>query len=304
MWIRYCAVARIAQSDVTTFLLYSRCALKNLRAYFVIKQDVRISLDFLISEKIMKLHTRLAIAAACFVSSVPVIASTTTYDFSGVYNVAGGSQAYNGKFSIVDPIETSIRPAYAADVTSPSYASIWSGTSKFYTGGIDLDITFASGAKVTASTFDIVVNNTTFQGNGAPYPQGLSVQLYPSTTSVIAPTVSVCDTPTGVCGEDDDPLYEDATQAAIMATTGVYFAFYNAPNEVSAGVPDLTLFGLNAGLGIFSTNALGQPTTTLTSFNSISATVTESPVPVPAAWMLMATGVLTFASQIRRNKRA
>lgn len=253
----------------------------------------------------MKLLTRFAIIGACISISVPVLANTTTYSFSGIYNIAGGSQSYTGSFSIVDPVETSIKPFMAADITAPAYSSIWSGTSKFYTGGIDLNITFASGAQVTAASFDTVVNNTTFQGSGSPYPLGLSVQIYPSTTAIIPPSADVCATPTGVCGEDDDPLYHDETETAIMAITGVYFAFYNAPDLVSDGVPDLaSSFGLNGGLGIFTVEK-GFPTTTLTSLNSLTSIVTESPVstvPLPAAWIMMATGLLGFTTRTLRNK--
>ncbi len=251
----------------------------------------------------MKPQTLLAVAA-CFAVSLPAVADITNYSFSGVYNVAGGSQTYTGSFTTVDPALTSVRPASAPDVTLPQFASIWSGTSNFFTGGIDLDITFASGTKITASSFDIVVNNTTFQGEGSPYPMGLSVQLYPSEISIAAPTSDVCATPTGVCGEDDDPLYHDATQAAIMTISNVYFAFYNGPDGDSHVMPNLadTFGAANGGLGIITPNSYGFTTTQLTQLTSLSSTVTASPVPVPAAWLLMASGLVGCYSQARRNR--
>lgn len=225
-------------------------------------------------------------------------ADTTVYDFSGLYYVAGGSQSYNGTFTIDAPVETNVKPAMAPDMNSPVFSSIWAGTSKFFTGGVGLDITFASGTHLLASTFDIVVNNTIFQGTGSPYPEGLSVQLYPSALTIVAPTSNVCATPTGVCGEDDDPLYHDATQNAIMGITDVYFAFYNAPLSNVGGMPNLVdAFGLSGGLGIRS-----GPTTTLTSFNAFSSTVYPSslpavPEPETYAMLMAGLGLIGFASR-------
>lgn len=220
-------------------------------------------------------------------------AQTTTYSFSGLYYVAGGAQNYTGSFSIVDPQLTSTRPWMAPDLNTPTFQAVWQGTSVYYTGGLNLDIQFASGSHLTASNFEIVVNNTTFQGVGSPYPDGLSVQLYPGATSVSAPTQNVCATPTGSCGEDDDPLYHDATQVAIMAIDSVYFAFYQAPLQSTPGMPNLVdHFGLNGGLGIRS-----GPTTTLTQFKSFSAVISEvTPVPEPHQSMLWLSGLAFMAA--------
>jgi hypothetical protein len=175
----------------------------------------------------------------------------------------------------------------------------------FYTGAAALSITFASGTKVTAPLMYTVVNNTTFSGSGAPYPMGLSVQFYPLASSITAPTTDVCDTPTGVCGPDDDPLYHDATQAALMNTTGVYFAFWLAPLSANPGVPNLaTAFGFGrGGLGIYSVQN-GLNTTTLTSFNALTATVTPGPVPEPATGLAMAAGLLALLAATRRRAAA
>jgi hypothetical protein len=198
------------------------------------------------------MHFRTPMSALAVVASfslaLPAFAASTQYSFSGLYNSAGGSQAYTGVFSITDPVQTAVQPANAADVTQPNIAAVWSGTSDFFTGGADLQITFASGTVIKASTLDIVVNQTTFAGSGSPYPPGMSVQLFASAIAITAPTHSVCATQTGVCGPDDDPLYQDATQASVMATTGLYFAFYSAPLSATPGVPILDqAFKLGSG---------------------------------------------------------
>lgn len=225
-------------------------------------------------------------------------ANTISYTFSGTYAIAGGSQGYTGTFSISDPQLTTSRPWMAPDLTTPLFQSVWQGTSVYYTGGINLDIQFASGTHLTSTDFEIVVNNTTFQGSGSPYPLGLSVQLYPSTPSITAPTQNVCATPTGACGEDDDPLYHDNTQASIMAIDSVYFAFYQSPLQVSPGMPNLVeSFGLNGGLGIHS-----GPTTTLTQFSSFNyTTLTPTPVPEPDQHALLLIGLFTVATIARKR---
>lgn len=225
-------------------------------------------------------------------------ALTTTYSFSGQYYVAGSAQNYTGSFSIMDPQLTNTRPWMAPDLNTPTFQAVWQGTSVYYTGGMNLDIQFASGSHLTAADFEIVVNNTTFQGSGSPYPAGLSVQLYPGATSVSAPTQNVCATPTGTCGEDDDPLYHDGTQAAIMAIDSVYFAFYQAPLQSTPGMPNLVdSFGLNGGLGIRS-----GPSTTLTQFKSFSAVVNAvSPVPEPQQNILWLSGLALMGAMAFRR---
>lgn len=188
-------------------------------------------------------------------------------------------------------------------MTSPGYQSIWSGTSRFYTGGSDLSITFASGTVINASSFDIVVNNTTYSGEGAPYGLGLSAQLYPTGISISPPTIDVCATATGACGEDDDPLYHDSTQAAIMNTSGVYFAFYNGPSGyTSSDMPNLAdHFGAQqGGLGIYQPNIYGFTTTTLTQFTEFSSTVVPS-VPVPGAIWLFGSAMVGLIGFNRRK---
>ncbi len=247
----------------------------------------------------MQLLKQLTLAFATFMLAVmSAQANTTIYSFAGIYNVAGGAQTYNGTFSIIDPQLTSSRPWMAPDLSSPLFQSVWQGTSVYYTGGVNLDIQFASGTHVTASEFEIVVNNTTFQGSGSPYPEGLSVQLYPSILAISAPTQNVCATPTGSCGEDDDPLYHDSTQAAVMATDGVYFAFYQSPLQSSPGMPNLVdNFGLNGGLGIRS-----GPTTTLTQFTAFSYSMSaNSPVPEAQQHALWLAGLFMIITIMRKR---
>jgi len=252
----------------------------------------------------MKLNIQAAWLVAALCLSAQAAADSTQYNFSGLYNIAGGTQAYTGVLSIADPMPTTVRPPWAADVTQPYIAAVWSGTSRFYTGGSGLTITFASGTLITAPLIDIVVNNTAFSGQGAPYPMGLSVQLYPTAFSVVAPTTTICATPTGVCGPDDDPLYQDATQTALMATTGIYFAFYNAPQGFAIGVPNLvTSFPQgDGGLGLLSVQN-GLNSTALTSFNAFSSVTTPStaPVPEPATALLLVAGA---AGLIAKRKLA
>ena len=250
------------------------------------------------------MNTKIQIISSlvCFLATGSVHAERIDYTFSGNYYVAGGSQGYTGSFSIDNPAITLDRPVSAPDVTSPTYQSIWSGTSRFYTGGSDLSITFASGTVINAASFGIVVNNTTYSGAGAPYSLGLSAQLYPGSVTITPPTTDVCATPTGACGEDDDPLYHDSTQAAIMNTSGVYFAFYNGPDYTSSEMPNLAdYFGpQQGGLGIYQPNIYGFTTTTLTQFTEFSSTVVPS-VPVPGAVWLFGSAMAGLIGFSRRK---
>lgn len=164
-----------------------------------------------------------------------------------------------------------------------------------------MSITFASGTVINAASFGIVVNNTTFSGEGAPYSLGLSAQLYPVGISITPPTTDVCATPTGACGEDDDPLYQDDTQAAIMNASGVYFAFYNGPEYTSSEMPNLANYFAvqQAGLGIYQPNIYGF-TTTLTQFTEFSSTVVPS-VPVPGAVWLFGSAMIGWIGFSRRK---
>lgn len=229
------------------------------------------------------------------------MADTTVYSFSGrYYTAAGAAQTYTGTFSITDPAPSTYRPMEVPDAANVYPSTVWQGTSDLFTGAVDLQITFASGTVISASQMDIVVNNTTYQGAGSPYPEGLSVQMYPrGGIQVAAPTANVCATPDGVCGEDDDPLYHDANQSALMATDAIYFAFYGAPQAQFSGVPVLTdFFGPNqGGLGMRS-----GPTTTLTSFTSFDSQTTVSPVPEPGTLALFTAGLLGVG-WLRRQRR-
>lgn len=236
------------------------------------------------------------------------VVDTVRYDFSGSYNtVWNGSYVqlgYTGSFTVADPAVTAVRPFQAPDPASPAYQGIWAGSSLFYTGAGNLQLSFANGATVTASGLDLVVNNTTLSNGGAPYPLGLSVQLY-TRDSVIATGMTdrlIC--PDG--STDDaceayadahgiDPLWKrgDAADLAAQQIRGVYFAFYDAPlSSPAAGVPNLaTAFG-GGGLGVHAVNELGQNTSQLTSFNGITATLTAvTPVPEPGTWALLLVGL-------------
>lgn len=232
-----------------------------------------------------------------------VQADTVEYQFSGRYYSSGSYQNYTGNFTIVDPQLTPIRPASAPDVTNPAYASIWQGVSRFYTGGSNITITFDSGTQLQASAFEIVVNNTTFSGAGAPYSEGLSAQLYPSNFTLTGPTHDVCATPTGECGEDDDPLYHDQTQQDIMSLTGFYFAFWNGGNSYSdQAMPTLTDYfsSITSGLGLYSPNIYGFTTTTLTTFTSFSSQTIAS-VPLPTSFWLMASALIGLVGSKQRR---
>lgn len=261
--------------------------------------------------------TTLAAAALSLVFVTAARAQTVDYSFTGTYNTAfGGSSVslgYTGTFTITDPVQTSTRPAYAADVNSPSYAGIWAGTSSFYTGASNLQITFSNGATLVAPTLGLVVNNTTFSGAGAPYPLGLSVQMYTEGAATFGMTASmVC--PNGstetVCDDSGiDPMYRkgDASDQAVQRINGVYFAFWGAPlSSDAAGVPELasTFGAAGGGLGVYSTNALGQAVTTLTQFSQLSSVTTASPMPVPepSAHALLLMGLVTVGWRIGRQR--
>lgn len=239
-------------------------------------------------------------------------AETIRYDFTGSYNTVWNGTyvqlGYTGSFTIADPMVTAVRPTQAPDPASPVYKDIWAGSSLFYTGAGNLYLQFANGASVTASGLELVVNNTTLSNGGAPYPLGLSAQLYTQgsvsvagmTDDLICPDGSVdieCETYADDHGID--PLYKrgDAADLASQRIRGVYFAFYNAAlSSPAAGVPNLaTAFG-GSGLGIHSVNELGQNTSQLTNFQEISATViAPSPVPEPSSWLLLIAGMSLLA---------
>lgn len=163
-------------------------------------------------------------------------ADTTDYTFSGLYNTFWDGSfvvlPYTGSFAISGATATPDRPAMAPDVTLAAYAGIWAGSSEFYNGAHHLQITFANGATVAADVLDVVVNNTSFQGDGSPYPLGLSVQVDTRGAVALGMTASqVC--PDGSVDDDcdssgDDPLYRkgDASDLAVQHMTGVYFAFW------------------------------------------------------------------------------
>jgi hypothetical protein len=123
----------------------------------------------------------LALATLLALGTTSGWADTTDYTFSGLYNTFWDGSfvvlPYTGSFAISGATATPDRPAMAPDVTLPAYAGIWAGSSEFYNGARHLQITFANGATVAADVLDVVVNNTSFQGDGSPYPLGLSVQV-------------------------------------------------------------------------------------------------------------------------------
>jgi hypothetical protein len=254
------------------------------------------------------MSTAQALAAALLwaASTAPTMAQAVDYHFTGTYNTSqngvGVALGYTGSFTITDPVLTPVKPAYAADVSAPSIAAVWSGDASFYTGATALHITFANGATLSAPTLDLVVNNTTFSGSGSPYPLGQSVQLYAPGTTATGMTASlICPNGTvdTVCDDSGvEPLFRqgDAADLALQRVSGVYFAFWGAPlSTVAAGVPQLVdTFGIgNGGLGVYSSNELGQPVTTLTSFQQFTAVT--SAVPEPANATLMLAGLAALA---------
>ncbi len=250
--------------------------------------------------------TTFAAATLSLMLAASAWAQKVDYSFSGIYNAnvngAGVSMGYTGSFTIVDPLETSVKPAYAADVTAPNIAAVWSGTSRFYTGISDLSITFANGASLSAANLSLVLNNTTYAGPGSPYPMGLSAQLFTQGTSTLGMTASmVCANGTinAACDQSgDDPLYRqgDASDIAVQRLTGVYFAFSGAPlAPADAGVPNLVSAFNEAGLGVYSVDDQGHPVTTLTSFGQFSSVTSASAVPEPSTWILMSAGLLALA---------
>lgn len=263
----------------------------------------------------MTLQTPFAAAALSLILAATAGAQTTDYSFAGTYNTSFGatpvSLGYTGTFTIANPVQTPTRPAYAADVSSPSYAGIWAGTSSFYTGASNLQITFSNGATLLAPSLSLVVNNTTSTGPGTPYPMGLSVQLYTEGATAFGMTASmVC--PNGstdtVCDDSGvDPLYRkgDASDLAAQSINGVYFAFWGAPlSSDAAGVPELasTFGATGGGLGVYATNNLGQSVTTLTQFSQLSSVTTASPVPEPSAHALLLMGLVTVGWRIGRPR--
>lgn len=250
----------------------------------------------------------LAPALAAFALQAGAQTADQAYSFTGTYWMTSGqSQAYSGSFSIVGATETDVRPPLAADVAHYPPGT-WAGESRYYTGAVDLTLTFASGTTISASTLDIVVNDTTLQGPGSPYPLGLSVQIYATDLRVQAPSHEVCDTPTGVCGPDDDPLYHDANQAALMGTEVVYFAGWGQPNASVQGVPVLTDYFFPSPYGTSSSAGMGfhaGPTTLLTQFKTFESTPLTSPVPEPASASLWLGGLaMLLAGGWRRRQDA
>lgn len=259
-------------------------------------------------------------AAACSAA----VADTVRYDFNGSYNTIWQGQyvqlGYTGSFTIADPAVTQVRPFMAPDpALVPSYQGIWAGSSLVYTGAANLQVTFANGATLTAADLDLVVNNTTLSNGGAPYPLGLSAQLYTRgavamgmTARLICPdgsTDDACETYADDHGIDPTWKRGDAADQAAQQVKGVYFAFYDAPlSSPAAGVPDLaTRFG-GAGLGVYAVNELGQNTTTLTQFSGISSQViavtpVTPPVPEPGTWALLAAGLGLLAARRAQTAR-
>lgn len=255
---------------------------------------------------------RLTLLALTGSLALPASADLVTYTFTGTYFGTARPQAYTGSFVVDNPALTSVRPPMAPDVTGPGYAGVWEGRSDAYTGAGQLEVVFASGTRMTAGGLYTVVNNTTFAGTGTPYPEGLSVQFYlDNSFALFAPTGEVCDTSDGTCGADDDPIYDDATQAELMQTSGLYLAFWGGALSTTPGMPLLTEAGLSGGLGFYRPNEFGFTTTTLTSLTGLSAEVTATPgtppdvgpapVSEPTTPVLVALGVIALLTPRRRR---
>lgn len=265
----------------------------------------------------LKFKSSLAAVTLSLTAVTAAEAAVVDYSFAGTYNTSYGgtfvSLGYTGSFTIANPAKTLTRPAYAADVNSPSYTGIWDGTSSFYTGAGNLQLTFSNGATLVAPMLGLVVNNTTLSDAGAPYPLGLSVQMYTEGATTTGMTASmVCpDGSTDTACDDSgiDPLHRkgDASDVAAQSVNGVYFAFWGAPLSTDgAGVPELTTtFGASGGgLGVYSTNALGQHVTTLTQFSQLSSVVSASPVPEPNTDTLMLAGLAAAGWCVGRRRLA
>jgi hypothetical protein len=163
----------------------------------------------------------LALATLLALGTTSGWADTTDYTFSGLYNTFWDGSfvvlPYTGSFAISGATATPDRPAMAPDVTLAAYAGIWAGSSEFYNGAHHLQITFANGATVAADVLDVVVNNTSFQGDGSPYPLGLSVQVDTRGAVALGMTASqVC--PDGSVDDDCDSSGDDAgVEPALLA---------------------------------------------------------------------------------------